>query len=264
MSTNTLDVKWEEKEVLIIGRGSPEPSKKHIETVCTGAITEDGQLLRLYPIPFRYLEKDKKYKLWTWARFEVAKSANDKRKESYHVKEDSIQILNQISDKSEQFHLLEKGIFKDREVLNELYHTDWTSMGIVEVEMIDFDYRTQQRKNWEKDKPWVKQFELYVERKKLEQLPIEMRIRFRCKNNPHCKAHVSSLIGWEYLEAFRNFRARYGGGLEAFSKIKESLEKNFSDKTKMAYALLGTHFRYASWMVAQVYFFDKNIPKRLL
>jgi hypothetical protein len=57
MPTSPSEIEWQEKQVLIIGRASPEPSKKHIETVCTGGITADGEVLRLYPIPLRYLEK---------------------------------------------------------------------------------------------------------------------------------------------------------------------------------------------------------------
>ena len=57
MSGNAPEIEWQEKRALIIGRASPEPSRKHIETVCTGGITEQGDVLRLYPIPLRYLRK---------------------------------------------------------------------------------------------------------------------------------------------------------------------------------------------------------------
>ena len=80
MATDSSGVVWREQKALIIGRAYPEPSKKHIETVCTGAITEDGQLLRLYPISWRYLNENQQYRLWSWATFEIRKSEGDKRK----------------------------------------------------------------------------------------------------------------------------------------------------------------------------------------
>ncbi len=262
MSGYSSDLSWVEKSVLIIGRASPEPSKKHIETVCTGGITEDGQLLRLYPIPLRYLEENEKYKLWTWAKFDVRKNPEDKRKESYRVRDGSIEVLSEIESSSERFSLLQKAFVQDRETLGVMYKQDWTSMGIVPIEMVEFKTRIQ-RKDWEKDKPYVKQFNMYTERKPLEQLPIEMQLKYRCKNNPNCKTHISTLIGWEYMEAFRNFRTRYGTGLEAFGRIKDEVAKRFSDPSRDAYALVGTHFKYPSWMVAQLYFFDKHLPARL-
>jgi hypothetical protein len=262
MAANSPDIAWEEKKALIIGRASPEPSKKHIETVCTGGITESGELLRLYPIPLRYLEATQKYKLWTWAKFDVLKNSQDRRKESYKVREDSITVLSHVATPAERFSLLKKGIVRDRETLDQLYHSDWTSMGVVEIEFIDLTARMQ-RKNWEKDKPYIKQFHLYIEKKPLEQLPLDIRLRFRCKHNPACSTHVSTLIGWEYMEAFRSFRYKYGSGLNAFNRIKEALESRFSDPTKSSYALMGTHHKYGSWMVAQIYFFDKDLPPTL-
>ena len=41
--------------MLIIAKTYPELSAKYGETVCTAAVDETGNPLRLYPIPFRYL-----------------------------------------------------------------------------------------------------------------------------------------------------------------------------------------------------------------
>ena len=117
---------------------------------------------------------------------------------------------------------LEKAIVTDRETLDELYHKDWTSIGVVEIEFIDFFMQTQ-KKHWERDKPYIKQFHLYTQLKPLEQLPIEMRLKFRCKNNPTCKTHESALIGWQYMEAFGKGRKKYGSGQGAFDAIDKKI-----------------------------------------
>ena len=90
-----------------------------------------------------------------------------------------------------------------------------------------------------------------------------MRLKFRCKNNPECKTHESSLIGWEYMEAFRQFRKRYPSPEAAFDAIKNSLTNSFADQQRRAFALLGTHFRHPVWMVAQLYFFERNLSRTL-
>jgi hypothetical protein len=262
MSGDPSDVTWRQKRALIIGRASPEPSKTHIETVCTGGITEDGEVLRLYPIPLRYLEPGSRYKLWTWAEFDVQKNPSDKRKESYRVREGSIQVLSEITDKAEQFSFLEKAMFPDRETLDRRYHEDWTSIGIVEIELVKF-YAEATTKDWRKDKPYTRQSHLYTEVKPLEQLPFQMRLKFRCKNNPECKTHESALIGWEYMEAFRKFRTKYASLEAAWDAIQSKMNGYFADQRKRAFALLGTHFKYGSWMVAQLYFFDRNLSRNL-
>lgn len=261
MSADSPHIAWQEKRVLIIGRASPEPSKKHLETVCTGGITEDGDALRLYPIPLRYLEPGSRYKLWSWAKFDVVKNPSDKRKESYKVREESIQVLGEVKDWSERFQFLQRALFPDRETLDQRYHEDWTSIGVVEIELIDF-VAARQRKDWDRDKPYIHQFHLYTKVKSLDRLPIEMRLRFRCKNNPTCKTHESSLIGWQYMEAFRNFTEKYGP-TEGFTALREKVVARFSDPHRRAFALMGTHHKYGSWMVAELYFIPTDLPGRL-
>ena len=258
MEGHSPDVGWQEQRALIIGRAYPEPSKRHIETVCTGAITEDGKVLRLYPISLRYLDDTQQYKLWSWARFRIKKSADDHRKESYRVQENSISVISHVDSAAEQFTLLSKAIVSDRETLEEMYHEDWTSIGVVEIDLVRIE-ATAAKADWSTTKPYTRQSRLDVEVKPLEQPPFELRIWFRCKNNAGCKGHESNLIGWEYMEAFRNFRERYGSESAAIDKIKEALAQRFSDSQKSAYALLGTHSRHPIWMVAQLYFFRKDL-----
>jgi hypothetical protein len=262
MDGGSFDVNWTRKRVLIIGRASPEPSKKYIETVCTGGITDIGELLRLYPIPLRYLEEGRKYKQWSWAEFEVQKSPSDKRKESYIVRDGSITVLAQVDSEAERFHLLSEAIVADRETLDLMRKRDHTSIGLVEIEPLDFVARAR-RKEWTKEKPYMKQSHLYVEKKPLEQPAVEIQIHFRCKNNPACKGHRCSLIGWEYTEALRNFISKYGSLDGAFMRLKQALEERYKNPEKRTFVLMGTHFKYGSWMVAQLYAFPRDISPRL-
>jgi hypothetical protein len=262
MEPGSSDITWEERKALIIGRAYPEPSKRHIETVCTAAITEEGQLLRLYPVSWRYLDENKRYRLWTWAKFDVRKGRDDKRKESYHVREETIFILSYVESWAERFSLLKKAVFPDRETLERLYREDWTSLGLIEIEYVDFKV-SPRKSSWEKDKPYIKQSHLYVEVKPLEQIPVQMKLRFRCKGNAGCRTHQSTLIGWEYMEAFRKFRRSQRSESEAVAMIKDHMVRLFSDPMKSCFALVGMHFRYPVWMIGQLYFFDKNLPLRL-
>jgi hypothetical protein len=255
MEPGSLEDGWIEKKALIIGRAYPEPSKKHIETVCTGAITEDGELIRLYPVSLRYLEDNQQYKLWTWVKFEVRKSAEDKRAESYRVRESSIKILSEVESDAERFSLLEKALSRHREDLEVLYRTKWTSLGIVPIELtkvsvkelVPGEVQIQQR--------------LDVDVLPLDGFPADVRVDYRCSQNPECKGHESSIIAWEYAQAFRNFKTRYG--TEAAARLKSAIEDRFASDKRDVYALLGTHSRYPVWMIGQLFAFDKNLPKML-
>ena len=83
---------WEKKRVLITARTYPTPAKKGVEVSCTAGITDQGEWIRLFPIPYRFLESDKRFKKYQWIEVEIAKSS-DPRPESYEVNIDSIHIL---------------------------------------------------------------------------------------------------------------------------------------------------------------------------
>ena len=261
METDTPDVAWRKIRALIIGRAYPEPSKKHIETVCTGAIIEDGELLRLYPISWRYLNANQRYKLWTWATFEIRKSLNDRRKESYRVREESIEILSNVESSAERYSLMQRAVCVDRETLDKQYRKDWVSLGLVEIELLDISARLVPGDV--EVKQYTRQDHMFVEVKPLDRVPIQMRLKYRCKNNPSCKGHRSRLIAWEYMEAFRKFRLKYGSDRAAAQKIVDAIQSLFNNPKTTALALVGTHSRHPVWMVGQLYFFDKEQPDLL-
>lgn len=56
---------WAERRIFIVVKTYPTPSQRDVETSCTAGITDDGSFIRLYPIPFRLLEEDKKFKRYS-------------------------------------------------------------------------------------------------------------------------------------------------------------------------------------------------------
>jgi hypothetical protein len=50
------------ERVLILCKTYPSPSAKYAETSCVAGMTEDGRLIRLYPVPFRLVSDDQQFK----------------------------------------------------------------------------------------------------------------------------------------------------------------------------------------------------------
>ena len=91
----------ETKTVLITVKAPPNPSKKYQETnCCAGVDLDSGQLIRLYPIPFRLLEDSRKFPKYSIIRVSCKKPVRDKRPESYKVDQDSIEILECLGTKN--------------------------------------------------------------------------------------------------------------------------------------------------------------------
>jgi hypothetical protein len=82
---------YEDKRILIVVRTYPTPANQGIEVSCTAGVTMNGEWIRLFPIPYRFLEQDQRFKKYQWVEASVTK-ASDARPESYHVDIDSIRI----------------------------------------------------------------------------------------------------------------------------------------------------------------------------
>jgi hypothetical protein len=52
------------ERVLILCKTYPSPSAKYAETSCVAGMTEDGKLIRLYPVPFRLVSDEQQFKKW--------------------------------------------------------------------------------------------------------------------------------------------------------------------------------------------------------
>lgn len=71
--------------VLILVKTYPTLSRKYGELVCTAGMREDGSWIRLYPIRFRELGDDKRFKKFNWIEADIEKSTSDDRPESHRV-----------------------------------------------------------------------------------------------------------------------------------------------------------------------------------
>jgi hypothetical protein len=82
------------KQILITVKAYPNPSKKHVETVCCAGIDlGNSQLVRLFPIPFRDLDTGQKFKKYSIIDVTCFKPSDDKRPESFQVIYDSISVV---------------------------------------------------------------------------------------------------------------------------------------------------------------------------
>ena len=88
------------KQILITVKAYPNPSKKYSETVCcAGVDLSNNNLVRLYPIPYRDLDNEKKFKKYSIIEVDCWKAKDDARSESLKVYPDSIKIIDRLNTK---------------------------------------------------------------------------------------------------------------------------------------------------------------------
>jgi hypothetical protein len=90
------------EKILVLVKTYPNISKKYRETVCTAGVKENGDWVRMYPIPFRFLNDGQKFTKYQWINAQLEKNKQDTRPESYKVNATTLEPLERISTKNER------------------------------------------------------------------------------------------------------------------------------------------------------------------
>lgn len=75
----------EKRKIFITVKTYPTLSKKYDEIVCTAGILDDGSWARIYPLPFRKLDYENRYRKYQWMGIQLEKNTSDSRPESYKI-----------------------------------------------------------------------------------------------------------------------------------------------------------------------------------
>ncbi|MFN7927409.1 MAG: hypothetical protein U0Y68_05595 [Blastocatellia bacterium] len=234
-----MESKWQRRRILIWGKTRPELSKTYKEIVCTGGVFEDTkQLVRLYPIPLRYMDDEKIFSKYQLIDAFVAKSPNDSRPESYKIRFDGIQTGLTLSPNNQwaerAAYVLQPGnIFQSVEAIQERQRDDNTSLGLVKPAIVS-QVRAEKLNQNERDKFWrdyqqaIKQMDLPLDTnpshqvKPLSPPDYRYKIQFRCDDDRCLQDHNFSVLDWEIDALY--FRMRRKG------KSPESASKDVVDK----------------------------------
>ena len=105
--------------VFILVKTYPTLSEKYDELVCTAGITEEGKWVRIYPLPFRKLDLEQKYKKFQWVSAPLIKNRSDFRPESHRVQDLSKIVLEEsVKDWDERRQILSKSpVFENMDEL---------------------------------------------------------------------------------------------------------------------------------------------------
>lgn len=110
----------EKTRILILVKTYPTLSSKYAELVCTAGIKEDGTWIRIYPVPFRRLEKEKKYQKYQWINAPIIRNSADYRPESYKVTDNEQIVLMEIIDTKYCWKARKEFLFNRITVFNDL------------------------------------------------------------------------------------------------------------------------------------------------
>lgn len=233
---------YEQARILIWGKTYPELSTRHIETVCTAGVFDDGRPVRIYPIDYRYLDGQAKFKKYQWIDARVARNPADARPESYKIDARSITPGNRIPSTSDEWGARAAVVFSDpswqfdsAEDLFAAQIATGRSLGVVvprSIEAIEIHHRPEEeardfadklerlRARADQDRAQLTFFEEMTppEVRHLDFVADRIRVLWHCYG-AQCNGHRTQILDWEAVELHRR-----EGEAKALAKVQEILD----------------------------------------
>lgn len=111
----------EARKIFITVKTYPTLSKKYDELVCTAGILDDGSWVRVYPLPFRKLDYENRYKKYQWMEVPLIKNMSDPRPESYKITDiDQVKLIGEPIGTKQGWAERKKIVFGNNTVYSDL------------------------------------------------------------------------------------------------------------------------------------------------
>jgi len=253
------------KKILITVKAYPNPSKTHGETVCcAGVDLSNSQLVRLYPIPYRDLDNDKKFKKYSIIEADCSPPSDDKRPESFRVNADTIKIIDWFDTENGTWAKRKSVVLKVSvksmcQVYKDVDAGDF-SLGLIKPEGISFEWTKQSPSDQQAREACYAQLSFFNKHKDaIEEIPYSFYYQFKCVGVVDCPGHKLSIIDWEIGQAYRDWRSRYPAEEVLLEKIQQRWLDIANTEKKDVYFYVGNMKRFRqTFMILGVFYPRRN------
>lgn len=245
-------------ELMVNCKTYPAVSKKYVETVCTGGVSADGQFVRLYPVPFRFLDSEEQYKRWDVIRVRVYRDTKDKRPESWHLTPGTpIEVIENITTDRRRWEWMRKTVHPSRESMTE----NGVTNGCVKIEPLDLYWETDSKEWTPSQLAVINQGDLFATQDQLEgiseRVPWQFRLKFRETSTG--REDDSKVLAWSYYQGFRR-AVRQMNETAALDSVADKIRGSIFNPDKTVFGIFGTHSRFGHWMISALY----HVPTEII
>ena len=252
------------RRILILCKTYPSPSSKHVETSCVAGMDESGRLLRLFPVPFRLVADEQRFKKWQWIRARIRKAPEDHRPESYRISVDTIEILGEpLSTKRAWFErqqaIASLEVFDDFDGLETARNARQVTLGLLRPSRLSNLLITPaESPDWTADEvaklmqeqnqgSLFDQVEEHRQLKLLRKLPFNFHYEYECNGAQGVRTYKHKLVDWEAGALYWNIHRRP----DWQAAFKHKFIEEFSAKDLLF--LMGTIHRWVDrWLIVSV------------
>ena len=255
---------YEKRKALIVVRTYPTPAQKGIEVSCTAAVTDDAKWLRLFPVPYRLLESEKKFRKYQWIEVEVIK-ASDPRPESHKIRPQSISVVSDVLSTDNAWR-------RRKDILDPLKghclcclksrrdEYGFPTLGFIRPKEINRLVIRKTRADWTPEqKALLGQGNLFEDApaKELQKIPYTFLYEFRC-DHPECNGHTLSCTDWEMSESWRKWKDQYGKDWEA--AFRQRYEQEFLSDKDLHFFVGTVNAHPKEWIIVGLFYPPKFPP----
>ncbi len=258
----------ETKKALIVVRTYPIPAESGVEVSCTAAVTDDGQWLRLYPVPYRFLDHDKRFAKYQWIEVGVTKTTSDARLESYTPSIQSIKIISDTLPTANEWQARKEIVEPLRsrslcQLQRERDAHNHPTLGFFRPKIIKRLRITPASPTWTQGQlNMLRHGNLFEQQpqEELEKIPYDFHYLFDCDDDA-CKGHALHCTDWEMGQAWRRWSRDYGDEWEA--KFRQRFEKEMIERNDTHFYVGTVHRHPKNWIIIGLFYPPKPQPRNL-
>lgn len=227
-------------------------------------MTEDGRLVRLFPVPFRLVEDEQQFRKWQWITARVRRAQDDARPESHRLSVDTIQLDGEPLATRDHWVARRDAIktvavfdsFADLEAARESHGV---TLGLVRpARLLGLDITPVEHPDWtddERAKLLQEQqqgslFDAVEDQralKTLKKLPFDFHYRYVCETAAGTTEHRHKLVDWEAGALYWKVRHRPDWQVA----FRQKFTTGFGDRDLLF--LMGTIHRFPKqWLIVSV------------
>lgn len=245
------------QKVLITVTTYPLPSRSYDELVCTAGVLENGQWIRIYPVPLSFLtgmktdQKVQQFK-YTWIELDLKKRTDDFRPESHSPQNYNFQDLTVHGTISTERNWLERKQYCLANVYTNLSQLIGDSKAPKNVSLATFKPTKIKRFEWVEDtKEWKdewkdlrKQGDLFAQDSDPEKIIPKLPYKFYYVFTDDAGKESRMMIeDWEIGALYWNcLKGAEGDEAVALKKVKEKYEQFAGEND--TYLFLGTTMKF--------------------
>jgi hypothetical protein len=260
--------------ILILCKTYPSPSSKYAETSCVAGVDEAGKLIRLFPVPFRFISDEQQFRKWQWITARIEKAKDDLRPESHKIKVDTIECNGNPLPTDDRWAerrrcLASVPVFSDFAALDAARQSDGVTLGFLRpAKILRLDVTPDEKSDWtdEERKKLVqmqRQANLFEETdatvKTLRKIPYKFHYRYECAGLSGAVEYRHKIVDWEAGALYWNVLRKHGSKWE--QPFRDKLERDLPTNDDLMF-LMGTIHRFPDkWLIVSLIYPPKQQPE---